>query len=44
MKLNKSSGTDGLTAEFYMHFWDFIKHFVINTLNEINKLELDFQI
>ena len=34
MKLNKSPGADGLTSESDIHFWDVIKHMVINALNE----------
>ena len=33
MKLNKSPGSDGLPAEFYIAFWDDIKTIVINSLN-----------
>ena len=40
MKLNKSPGTDGLTSEFYIHFWDVIKHMVINALNESIRKEI----
>ena len=32
-KLNKSSGSDGLLAEFYTPLWDEIKVVLINSLN-----------
>ena len=34
MNHNKSSGYDGLTVEFYKHFWTQIKTFVVKSLNE----------
>ena len=34
MKSNKSPGSDGLPKEFYVTFWDNIKHMVIDSLNE----------
>ena len=33
MASNKSPGTDGLPAEFYKAFWDYIKPFLLNALN-----------
>ena len=34
MKLNKSPGTDGLTSEFYQHFWPLIGDIITESLNE----------
>jgi hypothetical protein len=34
MKLNKSSGLDGLSVEFYRTFWDKLKYFLIKTYNK----------
>ena len=34
MKLNKSSGLDGLTVQFYLAFWDKIKCFLVDILNK----------
>lgn len=34
MKLNKSPGNDGLSVEFYRHFWTKIGNIVLNSLNE----------
>ena len=34
LKTNKSPGWDGLTAEFYKHFWDEIKHILFQTYKE----------
>ena len=31
---NKSPGTDGLTAEFYLTFWSGISKFLIDVVNE----------
>ena len=33
MTSNKSPGTDGLPAEFYKVFWDYVKPFLLNALN-----------
>ena len=33
MASNKSPGTDGLPAEFYKVFWDYVKPFLLNILN-----------
>ena len=33
MASNKSPGTDGLPAEFYEVFWDYVKPFLLNALN-----------
>ena len=33
MASNKSSGSDGLPAEFYKAFWDYVKPFLLNALN-----------
>ena len=33
MASNKSPGTDGLPAEFYKVFWDYVKPFLLNALN-----------
>ena len=32
-KTNKSPGNDGLTCEFYKHFWDDIKHVLVDSFN-----------
>ena len=34
MKLNKSPGIDGLPTEFYICFWDTVKHLVVDSFNE----------
>ena len=34
MKLNKSPGSDGFTPEFYLYFWNDIKHVMINSFKE----------
>jgi len=34
MKLNKSSGIDRLSTEFYICFWDTVKHLVVDSFNE----------
>jgi len=34
MKLNKSPGIDGLTVEFYKHFWPLFGDFLLSTFNE----------
>ena len=34
MAINKSPGYDGLTAEFYKHFWQNVKYLVVGSLNE----------
>ena len=33
MQNNKSPGSDGLTTEFYLAFWDIISHYVVNSFN-----------
>ena len=33
MKCNKTPGTDGLTKEFYAHFWNQIKDILIESYN-----------
>ena len=33
MKLNKSPGNDGLTVEFYIHFWDILRPLFIKVVN-----------
>ena len=33
MKNQKSSGSDGITAEFYKIFWNDIKQFYVNSIN-----------
>ena len=33
MQINKSPGSDGLTADFFKIFWNDIKQFLINSLN-----------
>ena len=30
---NKTPGTDGLTAEFYIFFWDKLSKFLVNSFN-----------
>ena len=30
---NKTPGTDGLTAEFYVFFWDKLSKFLVNSFN-----------
>ena len=43
MNLNKSPGSDGLSVEFYRCFWQYIKHMVIDSLNEgYDKQELSY--
>jgi len=45
MNNNKSPGSDGITVEFYKHFWDIIKKYYINSINfscltgELNTLQ-----
>jgi hypothetical protein len=34
MKQNKSPGIDGLTIEFYKHFWPLIGDLLVSTFNE----------
>lgn len=34
MKSNKTPGIDGLTVNFYKHFWDKLQHIVLNAFNE----------
>jgi len=47
MKNNKSPGSDGISAEFYKIFWNYIKQYVVNSLNysldTINLTELQKQ-
>ena len=33
MKLNKSPGSDGIPAEFYISFWENIKQILLESLN-----------
>ena len=40
MKHNKSPGYDGLTVEFYKHFWTQIKTLVVKSLNEGFDIEM----
>lgn len=41
MKLKKSPGSDGLTVEFYLCFWDLIKDHLLSMYNEcINRQEM----
>lgn len=35
IKINKSPGVDGLTANFYKHFWPDVHHFLFHTFLEI---------
>lgn len=35
LKLDKSPGSDGLTSNFYKHFWDNLKDLLLNLLKEI---------
>ena len=37
MSQNKSPCYDGLTNEFYQHFWDYVKEFVVECFNEAFK-------
>ena len=37
--IKQSPGIDGLTAEFYKHFWNFIKNTVLDSLNESHEHE-----
>ena len=33
MKNNKSPGLDGFTAEFFKFFWDYLKYFLVRSVN-----------
>ena len=33
MENNKTSGTDGLTSEFYRYFWNLLGSFIVNSFN-----------
>lgn len=35
MKTSKSTGSDGLTAEFLKFFWNNLKYFIISAINGI---------
>lgn len=37
LSLDKSPGSDGLTSNFYRHFWDNIKDLVFHMLKEISE-------
>jgi len=34
MQNNKSPGSDGYTAEFFKVFWNYLRHFIVRSLNE----------
>lgn len=34
MKKNKSPGSDGYTVEFYLHFWNDLKHYMVRSFRE----------
>ena len=34
MKANKSPGSDGFTSEFYIYFWNDLKHIMVNSFKE----------
>ena len=40
MQNNKSPGSDGLTTEFYLAFWDIISHYVATALTTPSILEI----
>ncbi len=37
LSLDKSPGSDGLTSNFYWHFWKYIKDLVLHMLKEISE-------
>ena len=39
MKNNKSPGSDGFTAEFYMFFWADLKNYITKAINQIFYVE-----
>lgn len=37
LKKNKSPGPDGMPGEFYIHFWDLIKHDLLDLINDFQR-------
>lgn len=41
LKKNKAPGPDGIPGEFYIHFWDLIKHDLLGLVNDFHKGLID---